>query len=248
MRTVGVWTGIHKAVAVRADDLPSRHGFANGLERDLDAVTVGLTLRWSSGPVEGHVNRVIMWNLFRTRADRSRSVGCRIREQDDLADNGIEAEDRVFLASAFRGHQHRLAEFAPDRPQEVAEHVDPLLTLQFTKVDVEVDLGLRYEPEDRKHEQQQVVTLWTTGSTPAAGGPLIEPAGSTGGLVLSGALTMLLLPIAALAVLRKGQAGSELSASRCCTGWCTAALRSSQGDSGWESGSRAARGCCRCAL
>lgn len=50
-------------------------------------------------------------------------------EQDDLADNGIEAEDRVFLASTFRGHQHRLAEFAPDRPQEVAECADPLLTM-----------------------------------------------------------------------------------------------------------------------
>ncbi|WP_433508539.1 MFS transporter [Nonomuraea sp. CA-143628] len=58
-------------------------------------------------------------------------------------------------------------------------------------------------------EQQQVVTLWTTGSTVAAplgllvGGPLIELAGSTGGLVLSGGLTLLLLPIAALAVLRR---------------------------------------------
>jgi MFS family permease len=56
-------------------------------------------------------------------------------------------------------------------------------------------------------EQQQVVTLWTTGSMVAAplgltvGGPLIELAGSGGGLVLSGGLTLLLLPIAALAVL-----------------------------------------------
>jgi MFS family permease len=56
-------------------------------------------------------------------------------------------------------------------------------------------------------EQQQVVTLWTTGATVAAplgltvGGPLVEVAGVTGGLVLSGGLTLLLLPIAALAVL-----------------------------------------------
>ncbi|MEU0536072.1 MFS transporter [Amycolatopsis tolypomycina] len=56
-------------------------------------------------------------------------------------------------------------------------------------------------------EQQQVVTLWTTGATVAAplglalGGPLIELTGSTGGLVLSGVLTLLLLPIAARAVL-----------------------------------------------
>lgn len=59
------------------------------------------------------------------------------------------------------------------------------------------------------HEQQQVVTLWTTGAMLAApiglsaGGPLIELAGATRGLVLSGVLTLLLLPIAALAVLRR---------------------------------------------
>jgi MFS family permease len=57
------------------------------------------------------------------------------------------------------------------------------------------------------HEQQQVVTLWTTGSMVAAplgllaAGPLILLAGTSGGLVLSGVLTLLLLPIAALAVL-----------------------------------------------
>ncbi|MGW6912012.1 ISL3 family transposase [Streptomyces sp. NPDC054940] len=33
-------------------------GFAGSLRQDLDAVTAGLTLSWSSGVVEGHVNRV----------------------------------------------------------------------------------------------------------------------------------------------------------------------------------------------
>lgn len=46
--------------AVRADGLPSLHTFANGLERDLAAVTAGLTLPWSSGVVEDHVNRIKM--------------------------------------------------------------------------------------------------------------------------------------------------------------------------------------------
>ena len=65
-------------------------------------------------------------------------------------------------------------------------------------------------------EQQQVVTLWTTGSMIAAplgltaGGPLIELAGSTGGLALSGGLTLLLLPVAALAVLRRAPASVTL--------------------------------------
>jgi transposase len=31
-----------------------------GLRRDQDAVTAGLTLPWSSGAVEGHVNRIKM--------------------------------------------------------------------------------------------------------------------------------------------------------------------------------------------
>ncbi|MFF4522589.1 transposase [Streptomyces bluensis] len=50
----------HWIKAVRADDLPSLRTFVNGLERDLAAVTAGLTLPWSSGVVEGHVNRIKM--------------------------------------------------------------------------------------------------------------------------------------------------------------------------------------------
>ncbi|MEV6444435.1 MFS transporter [Amycolatopsis sp. NPDC051716] len=68
-------------------------------------------------------------------------------------------------------------------------------------------------------EQQQVVTLWTTGSTVAAplglalGGPLIELAGSTGGLVLSGLLTLLLLPVAARSVLGRKTEGNPTCVS-----------------------------------
>jgi transposase len=45
---------------VRHDDLPDLHTFARGIEHDLDAVTAGLSLPWSSGVVEGHVNRIKM--------------------------------------------------------------------------------------------------------------------------------------------------------------------------------------------
>ncbi|WP_370100732.1 hypothetical protein [Streptacidiphilus sp. MAP12-20] len=34
--------------------------FAGFLRQDLDAVTAGLTLEWSSGMAEGHVNKVKM--------------------------------------------------------------------------------------------------------------------------------------------------------------------------------------------
>jgi hypothetical protein len=47
-----------------------------------------------------------------------------------------------------------------------------------------------------------------------AGGPLIELAGSTGGLALSGGLTLLLLPIAGLAVLGRPPRLRHTSSSR----------------------------------
>ncbi len=46
--------------AVRQDGLPSLHALAAGIDRDRDAVTAGLTLPWSSGVVEGNVNRIKM--------------------------------------------------------------------------------------------------------------------------------------------------------------------------------------------
>jgi transposase len=45
---------------VRAAELPGISSFAKGLEQYLDAVTQGLTSRWSSGLVEGRVNHIKM--------------------------------------------------------------------------------------------------------------------------------------------------------------------------------------------
>jgi hypothetical protein len=44
--------------AVEADDQPDLHSFTLGIRRDYDAVKNGLTLPWSSGAVEGNVNRL----------------------------------------------------------------------------------------------------------------------------------------------------------------------------------------------
>jgi transposase len=44
----------------KAAGLPGISSFAKGLEQDLDAVTHGLTMNWSSGPVEGRVNHIKM--------------------------------------------------------------------------------------------------------------------------------------------------------------------------------------------
>ncbi|QES10975.1 transposase [Streptomyces venezuelae] len=46
--------------AVRRDNLPGLHTLAAGIDRDRDAVIAGLTLPWSSGIVEGPVNRIKM--------------------------------------------------------------------------------------------------------------------------------------------------------------------------------------------
>lgn len=51
--TLPTWIG-----AVDASQLPGLTGFALHLLRDLDAVTAGLTLEWSSGGTEGAVNRI----------------------------------------------------------------------------------------------------------------------------------------------------------------------------------------------
>jgi transposase len=45
---------------VEANDQPDLHSFATGLKRDYDAVRNGLTLSYSSGAVEGTVNKIKM--------------------------------------------------------------------------------------------------------------------------------------------------------------------------------------------
>lgn len=46
--------------AVSADGLPHLYRFVRGLDTDHAAVRNGLTLPYSSGAVEGHVNRIKM--------------------------------------------------------------------------------------------------------------------------------------------------------------------------------------------
>jgi transposase len=46
--------------AVEADDLPGLRSFVTGLRRDQQAVSNGLRLPYSSGAVEGNVNRIKM--------------------------------------------------------------------------------------------------------------------------------------------------------------------------------------------
>jgi len=52
---------------VEHDTLPPLAAFAANLRRDLDAVRHGLTLPYSSGPVEGNINRLKMMSSSRGR-------------------------------------------------------------------------------------------------------------------------------------------------------------------------------------
>jgi transposase len=56
-------TGQHLAAWIEQTehaDIPELRSFANGLRKDWDAVVAGLTMPWSSGAVEGNVNRIKM--------------------------------------------------------------------------------------------------------------------------------------------------------------------------------------------
>ncbi|MFD7926624.1 transposase [Streptomyces sp. NPDC059742] len=69
--------------AATTADLPSLQRFARHLERDLDAVTAGLSLPWNSGVVEGHVNRIKMLKrqMFgRAGFELLRSASCFTRD------------------------------------------------------------------------------------------------------------------------------------------------------------------------
>jgi transposase len=50
----------HWMTSADATGEPAIQSFVTGLRADQDAVTAGLTLQWSSGSVEGHVNRIKM--------------------------------------------------------------------------------------------------------------------------------------------------------------------------------------------
>jgi len=45
-------------MAAERSGLAPMQQFATGLKRDIDAVRAGLSLEWSTGPVEGHINRL----------------------------------------------------------------------------------------------------------------------------------------------------------------------------------------------
>jgi transposase len=55
--------------AVETDDQPELRSFAAGIRPDYDAVRNGFTLRHNSGPVEGHINRIMIKQQMYGRAN-----------------------------------------------------------------------------------------------------------------------------------------------------------------------------------
>jgi transposase len=45
-------------ISAEASQVPELESFARGIQQDKAAVLAGLTLPWSNGPLEGHVNRL----------------------------------------------------------------------------------------------------------------------------------------------------------------------------------------------
>jgi transposase len=73
---------------------------AKGLRDDDDAVKAGLTLRWSNGPVEGHMNRLKM--LKRQMFGRA----------------SLDLLQRRFLLAASGWRQHRYRVWRPHHPHD----------------------------------------------------------------------------------------------------------------------------------
>jgi hypothetical protein len=63
--------------------------------------------------------------------------------------------------AALLAHQHRFTQVPPDSPEEAAELVEPLLALDLSQVDVEVDLLSCNEPK--------IISMSAYGQTRSAG-------------------------------------------------------------------------------
>lgn len=79
--------------AAQASGIAPLASFATGPCKDWGAVVNGLTLPYSSGVVEGHVNRVIMWNLRGAggRADPAGCPGTLLEQGNDADEHGEHA-------------------------------------------------------------------------------------------------------------------------------------------------------------
>jgi len=77
-----------------ASHLPEFKSFARGIQQDKAAVLAGLTLPWSNGPLEGHVNRLklIKRSMYgRAKLPLLRARVLRVDESAELSHAGLRA-------------------------------------------------------------------------------------------------------------------------------------------------------------
>ncbi|MFV2117122.1 hypothetical protein ACE14D_01140 [Streptomyces sp. Act-28] len=96
--------------AVDASRLPGLTGFALHLHRDLEAVTADLTLDWSSGSIEGAVNRIK--KIKRQLCGRA---GFELLRKTDPAPAALQDAPQDLRASLYRAWGHFEDEFEQRR-------------------------------------------------------------------------------------------------------------------------------------
>jgi hypothetical protein len=94
---------------------PALRSFVTRLRADQDAVTNGLSLRWSSGAVEGHVNRIKM--LKRQMYGRASPTD---RPEETATDN--RERTRAVQLNAIYPELRTGVEARPARPLKIARH------------------------------------------------------------------------------------------------------------------------------
>jgi Transposase len=98
--------------AVEADHQPHLHSFAAGIRRDHAAVTAGLTLPYSSGAVEGNVNRIRCSNARCTAAPASPCYASASSFIPGKPDHGIRARTNYCVRGDLNTE---FGEISPDR-------------------------------------------------------------------------------------------------------------------------------------
>jgi hypothetical protein len=105
--------------ATTATGEPAPQSFVTGLRADQDALTAGLTLRWSSGSVEGYVNRTKM--LKRQMHGRANPYLLRRRILLTECPHGNCARASFHLLSTASAARRSRLVLEPDRARHVSK-------------------------------------------------------------------------------------------------------------------------------
>jgi hypothetical protein len=141
----------HLITRAEQADLPGINRFVNSVTSNLDAVTAGLSLPFSSGPVEGNVNRIKTLNRASTVQGRSGPQSCADMTQTaQRADDGrggvlgrysYAAWDGADVHDLVAGTGNGFAAILPvvvaateDRAEQVPPHDDDLEQVGWVKV------------------------------------------------------------------------------------------------------------------